>query len=148
MGLCHHDFWLSHCSSEGDVFPFAIRQLSLVIENRLYASQYRSDTGLDFAGERVPMDPHVIPLVEKNSKTNSSSPIFRSTSFSSITNTLSTFFPYIESYFHEISIPDDFKYLAVAESGLRNDAESHAGARGIWQLMPETARRYGLRVDE
>lgn len=58
-----------------------------------------------------------------------------------------TYFPYIESYFHEIGIPQDFKYLAVAESSLRNDAESHTGARGIWQMMPDTARRYGLRVD-
>ncbi len=36
----------------------------------------------------------------------------------------------------------------MAESGLQYDALSHAGARGIWQLMPETARQYGLRVDK
>lgn len=58
------------------------------------------------------------------------------------------YFPYIESYFHDLDIPEDFKYLAVAESSLKNDAVSHAGAAGIWQLMPDTARRYGLRVDD
>ncbi len=58
------------------------------------------------------------------------------------------YFSYIESYFSESDIPDDFKYLAVAESGLQYDALSSAGARGIWQLMPETARQYGLRVDK
>ena len=59
-----------------------------------------------------------------------------------------TYFPYIDSYFHDIDIPDDFKYLAVAESSLKNDAVSHVGAAGIWQIMPDTARRYGLRVDD
>lgn len=58
------------------------------------------------------------------------------------------YFPYIESYLAESGIPDDIKYIAVAESGLQYDALSHAGARGIWQLMPETARQYGLRVDK
>ncbi len=58
------------------------------------------------------------------------------------------YFPYIDSYLHEVDIPDDFKYLAVAESSLKNDAVSRVGAAGIWQLMPETARRYGLRVDD
>lgn len=52
------------------------------------------------------------------------------------------YFPYIESYLSESNIPDDIKYLAVAESGLQYDALSPAGARGIWQLMPETARQY------
>ncbi len=58
------------------------------------------------------------------------------------------YFPYIESYLSESAIPDDIKYLAVAESGLQYDALSSAGARGIWQLMPDTARQYGLRVDD
>lgn len=58
------------------------------------------------------------------------------------------YFPYIESYFADSGIPDDMKYLAVAESGLQYDALSQAGARGIWQLMPDTARQYGLRVDK
>ncbi len=45
-------------------------------------------------------------------------------------------------------MPDDFKYLAIAESALINTAVSSASAGGIWQFIPETARRYGLRVDE
>jgi membrane-bound lytic murein transglycosylase D len=46
------------------------------------------------------------------------------------------------------TIPDDFKYLPIAESALRDDVVSGAGAAGIWQFMPETAKRYNLRVDE
>ena len=44
-------------------------------------------------------------------------------------------------------IPDDFKYLAVIESGLVN-VVSPAGARGVWQFMPETAKERGMEVNE
>lgn len=45
-------------------------------------------------------------------------------------------------------MPPELIYLAMAESGLNPRAHSAAGARGIWQMVPDTARRYGLRVDE
>ncbi|WP_412070532.1 lytic transglycosylase domain-containing protein [Rubrivirga sp. IMCC43871] len=41
-------------------------------------------------------------------------------------------------------VPEDIRYLAVVESGLNPHAESWAGARGLWQFMPETAADYGL----
>lgn len=58
------------------------------------------------------------------------------------------YIPDIERALKNAGIPDDFKYLAVAESALRNVAVSTAGAAGIWQFMPDTARRYGLVVDD
>lgn len=58
------------------------------------------------------------------------------------------YIPYIEEKLKLSQIPDDFKYLPIAESALRDDVVSSAGAGGIWQFMPETAKRYGLRVDE
>lgn len=48
----------------------------------------------------------------------------------------------------ERGMPPELIYLAMAESGLNPQAHSAAGARGIWQLMPDTARRFGLRVDD
>lgn len=54
-------------------------------------------------------------------------------------------FPVMEPILKQYGIPDDFKYLAVIESGLVN-VVSPAGARGIWQFMPETAKMYGLEV--
>ena len=45
-------------------------------------------------------------------------------------------------------LPEVFCYLPFIESGYRNTAVSIAGAGGMWQFMPKTARQYGLRVDE
>jgi membrane-bound lytic murein transglycosylase D len=57
------------------------------------------------------------------------------------------YFPYIEKILRENDLPDDLKYLAVAESALRVHAGSPKGAMGVWQLMPQTARKYGLAVN-
>lgn len=56
-------------------------------------------------------------------------------------------FPTIERIFAENNIPDDFKYIALAESGLRN-VVSPASAEGVWQFLSETGRQYGLRINE
>ncbi len=57
------------------------------------------------------------------------------------------FFPYFEKRLKAEGLPDDLKYLAVAESSLHTHIKSKAGALGIWQFMKETAKRYGLRVE-
>lgn len=44
-------------------------------------------------------------------------------------------------------VPGDLSYLPLIESGYRTRAVSRAGAVGLWQLLPETGRRYGLRID-
>src|SRR5687768_6975935 len=54
-------------------------------------------------------------------------------------------FPIVEYYLRETGLPEDFKYLAIVESGFQN-LTSIAGARGFWQLMPETAKEWGLVV--
>jgi hypothetical protein len=56
------------------------------------------------------------------------------------------FFPLIESSLAQAGLPLDLKYLAVAESDLRPLVESPAGAAGLWQFIPSTARRFGVNV--
>jgi len=56
------------------------------------------------------------------------------------------YFPIIEPILKENNIPDDFKYLALIESGLEN-VSSPAGAKGFWQIMKTTAQEYGLEVN-
>ena len=55
------------------------------------------------------------------------------------------YFPVIEPILKSNNIPEDFKYLAIAESGLRN-VSSPAGAKGIWQFMKPIAKDLGLEV--
>ncbi len=57
------------------------------------------------------------------------------------------FFPQIEAALAKAGLPDDLKYLAVAESDLRPWVVSPSGALGIWQFMPATARHFGLSVN-
>jgi len=56
-------------------------------------------------------------------------------------------FPVIEPILKKYNIPDDFKYLAVIESGLVN-VVSPAGARGVWQFMPDTGKERGLEIND
>ena len=55
--------------------------------------------------------------------------------------------PMIDHILAEEDVPQDLKYLAMAESGLNPRARSWAGAVGMWQFMPSTGRRYGLSVN-
>lgn len=57
------------------------------------------------------------------------------------------YFTIIESALEKRNLPTELKYLAVIESELRNNATSSKGAGGPWQLMPETARDLGLKVN-
>ena len=56
------------------------------------------------------------------------------------------YFPVIEPILKEKGVPDDFKYLSVIESDLRN-VTSPAGAKGMWQMLKEAARENGLEVN-
>ena len=56
------------------------------------------------------------------------------------------YFPVIENILAENGVPDDFKYLSVAESDLSN-AVSPAGAKGFWQFMKKTGAYYGLEIN-
>lgn len=61
---------------------------------------------------------------------------------------LPLFKPMIEKKLKAAGVPTDIFYLVLAESALRETAVSSAGAAGLWQFMPATAKGYKLRVDE
>ncbi len=62
------------------------------------------------------------------------------------------YFPHIEKKLKEMGLPDDLKYLTITESSLRPEAVSSSGAAGIWQFIPSTGEKYGMKknrsVDE
>lgn len=57
------------------------------------------------------------------------------------------YFPEIEKILRENGIPDDFKYLACAESDLSN-VISPAGATGFWQIMEGTGKEMGMAINK
>ena len=57
------------------------------------------------------------------------------------------YFPYLEKYLKDNSLPDDLKYIVIAESSLKPLATSNKGAVGFWQFIEKTGIRYGLKIN-
>ena len=101
-------------------------------------------TSIDFAGEETPLQiSDVRERLDRELLVNAN--LDASTLL--IIKRANRAFPIIEPILKKNNIPDDFKYLAVIESSLMN-AVSPAGAKGIWQFMPETARESGMEVND
>lgn len=99
---------------------------------------------LNFAGELVPQDdPEIMERIDREFLVNT----YWQSNAVLLIKRANKYFPIIEPILAKNGIPDDFKYLAVAESGLQN-VVSPAGATGFWQLMKPTAREYGLEVND
>lgn len=99
---------------------------------------------MDFCGEKVPtqqadikerLDREMLVNVNMNAST------------AILIKRANKVFPIIEPILAKYGVPDDFKYLAVIESGLIN-AISPSGAKGVWQFMPGTAKESKLEVTE
>ena len=98
---------------------------------------------LNFAGEAVPLeDPEVLERVDREFLVNT----YWQSNALLLMKRANKYFPIIEPILAKNGIPDDFKYLAVAESGLQN-VVSPAGATGFWQILKGTGREYGLEVN-
>lgn len=99
---------------------------------------------VSFAGEKMPLDRfYVKEALDRELLSNA---YFHSQTIRYI-KTVPRYFPIIEPILKEHGIPDDFKYLAVAESGLNPRAISPVRAVGFWQLMEGTAKDYGLEIN-
>lgn len=99
---------------------------------------------LNFANELVPVnDPEVMERVDREFLVNT----YWQSNALLLMKRANKYFPIIEPILAKNGIPDDFKYLAVAESGLQN-VVSPAGASGFWQIMKGTGREYGLEVNK
>ncbi|MGB5370121.1 MAG: lytic transglycosylase domain-containing protein, partial [Flavobacteriaceae bacterium] len=99
---------------------------------------------LNFAGESVPLnDPEVMERVDREFLVNT----YWQSNALLLMKRAHKYFPVIEPILAKNGVPDDFKYLALAESGLQN-VVSPAGATGFWQIMKGTGRDYGLEVND
>ena len=99
---------------------------------------------LNFAGEDLPLDnPDVYEKMDRELLVNT---YWQSNGLLMFKRS-AKYFPIIEPILKEYGVPDDFKYLAVIESGLLN-VVSPAGARGFWQIMKTTGRENGLEIND
>lgn len=99
--------------------------------------------GISFAGEKVPIER--FDIRERMDRELLVNTYWQSNGLLLIKRA-HKYFPIIEPLLKKYGIPDDFKYLAVAESGLQNNS-SPAGASGFWHFLKHSAREYGLEVN-
>lgn len=99
---------------------------------------------MDFAGEVVPYQ--IVDVQERLDREMVTNMNYH-TNTTLVIKRANKVFPIIEPILKKNGVPDDFKYLAVIESSLVN-AVSPAGARGVWQFMPATAKEKGLEVTD
>ncbi len=98
---------------------------------------------IEFAGERVPVENfEVFERVEREFIVNT---YFHSLTILAIKRA-NRWFPVIEPILKKNNVPDDFKYLCIAESTLEN-VVSPAGATGFWQIMKAAGKKYGLEIN-
>lgn len=97
---------------------------------------------LEFAGEKVPLEKgDIFERLEREIYVNA----YWESNMILLLKRSAKYLPEIERMLKENGIPDDFKYVAIAESALMNVA-SPAGARGFWQIMEGTGKEYGLEI--
>ena len=99
---------------------------------------------LSFAGEKVPMD---IYWVHENLEKELIIIAYQHSKTLHTFKRSPRFFPVIEKILKEEGVPEDFKYLCVAESNLEN-VISPAKATGYWQFLESTGKSFGLTINE
>lgn len=112
------------------------------VQNNFNSYALNLPSEIDFCGEKVPLDE--VDVREKldrelliNSYSESNSLL--------MTKRANRYFPVIRPILKSQGIPDDFKYLALIESGLQ-DVISPSGAEGFWQFLKETGKQFGLEI--
>lgn len=132
---------------------FAFRQVNndeAIVEvqddNKLQYKWYPVETpkALTFAGEKVPLERWEVK--ERLDRELNINYYMHGTTLYLIRQS-TRYFPMIEDILKANGVPEDFKYLCVAESGFQQ-VTSPAGASGFWQFMKTTAPRYGLIVND
>jgi len=99
---------------------------------------------MEFAGEAVPLDnPDIRERMDRELLVNT----YWQSNGLLVFKRANKYFPVIEPLLEKYGLPDDFKYLAVAESALQNN-RSPAGAAGFWHFLKGTGREYGLEINE
>jgi membrane-bound lytic murein transglycosylase D len=114
------------------------------MEAKVQTAAFAMPDSIDFAGERTPLQ--ISDVKERFERELIVNANLDATTLL-IIKRANRAFPIMEPILKKYGVPDDFKYLAVIESNLVN-VVSPAGARGVWQFMPETAKEKGMEVND
>ncbi len=113
--------------------------------NLTYSSNYKKELAVlesfDIEASFL-YDPVMNDMRTKNSSTS------RNTHFFDAMNDAYIFIPAVKDILTQNGIPQEFLYLAMAESNFKTKAYSHKKASGLWQFMPRTGKHYGLKINE
>lgn len=112
---------------------------------KIKADNFYIPKKLSFAGEIVPI--HRIDIKEQLERELIVNNFFHSQTIQ-LLKKKDRYFKIIEPILKKNNIPDDFKYLAVAESGLIPTIMSPAGAVGLWQFLTTTGKENGLIINK
>jgi membrane-bound lytic murein transglycosylase D len=118
--------------AEGEEFPQGYKIVSPEVPNYL-----------EFAGERIPTGN--FEVFERMDREFISNTYYHSATILALKRA-TRWFPVIEPILEKNNLPDDFKYLCVAESNMDN-VVSPAGATGFWQFMKPAGEKYGLEIN-
>lgn len=113
------------------------------LHGQMILEAVRISTPVTFCGEPVPLgNPDVRERLEREL-------VIALDSSDSIVMWLkrsNRYFPEIEKTLKALNLPDDLKYITIAESSLRTHAYSPKGAAGYWQFIEGTGLKYGLQI--
>jgi hypothetical protein len=131
-------------SKSDDAVDVAENEVEKNVSDGYQISAIAIPENLNFAGEPVPQDdPEIMERVDREFLVNT----YWQSNALLLMKRAHKYFPVIEPILAKNGIPDDFKYLAVAESGLDNVVSS-ARATGFWQIMKATGQQYGLEINK
>jgi len=128
---CHVTYATGAFGPEGKAYKVP-RSSKNTIENRVESLNINIDINIDSKAKKM--------ITSYTERARSSTEKILGKSF--------LYFPIFETYLKEYGLPLELKYLPVIESALNPQAMSSVGAGGLWQLMPATARQYGLVIDD
>jgi membrane-bound lytic murein transglycosylase D len=126
-------------------FPGVYAEPSDQVDLPSLVSSLRINTPLEFCGEEVPVNnQEVRERLEKELLLS----LWDRPQIVLWLKRSTRYMPYIERTLKQNKMPDDLKYLAIAESALRPHAGSNRGAMGFWQFLEGTGKKYGLVIDD
>jgi membrane-bound lytic murein transglycosylase D len=132
----------SHQSLNLNANPAEGNEKGFEVKRQIFTAPTLPDA-ITFAGEPVPL--HVPDVAERLDRELLANTYLHTSTLMGLKR-MQRYLPEIRQMLKDNDIPEDFVYLALAES-LLSQVTSSAGASGFWQLMPDTARGYGMIVN-